>query len=116
MDDNEDSADSLATMLELMGHTTRTAYDGLAAVETAAEFGPDVVLLDIGLPRLDGYEACRRIRQQAWGEKMVLIAQTGWGQEEDRNRARDAGFDHHLVKPIPPATLRKLLAGLTPKG
>jgi two-component system CheB/CheR fusion protein len=116
VDDNEDSADSLATLLELTGHTTRTAYDGLAAVETAAEFRPDVILLDIGLPRLDGYEACRRIRKEPWGERMMLIAQTGWGQEEDRNRAKDAGFDHHLIKPIAPAELRKLLAGLKPRG
>ncbi|HSQ54178.1 MAG TPA: PAS domain S-box protein [Gemmata sp.] len=114
VDDNTDSADSLAAMLELMGHTTRTAYDGLAGVEAAAEVRPEVVLLDIGLPRLNGYEACRRIRREPWGERMVLIAQTGWGQEEDRNRAKEAGFYHHLVKPIAPAALRTLLAGLAP--
>jgi CheY-like chemotaxis protein len=73
---------------------------------------PDVVLLDIGLLRLDGYQACRRIREQPWGRAMVLIAVTGWGQEEDRQRSHEAGFDHHLVKPVDPHALMKLLAGL----
>ncbi len=112
VDDNEDSAVSLALMLKIMGHDTRTAKDGLEAVEMAATFRPDVVLLDIGLPRLDGYDACRRIREQPGGEHMVLIAQTGWGQEEDRCRSKEAGFNFHLVKPVDPAALEKLLAGL----
>ncbi|QJX01189.1 Chemotaxis protein methyltransferase CheR [Frigoriglobus tundricola] len=112
VDDNRDGADSLADMLGLMGGDTRTAYDGEVAVTAAVEFRPDVIVLDIGLPKLNGYEACRRIRAQANGRKVVVIAQTGWGQEEDRQRTQEAGFDHHLVKPVDPAALMKLLAGL----
>jgi CheY-like chemotaxis protein len=81
-------------------------------VDVAGEFRPDVVLLDIGLPRLNGYEACRRIRSQPWGTHMVLIAVTGWGQEEDRRRSHEAGFDHHMVKPVDPQALMRLLAEL----
>jgi CheY-like chemotaxis protein len=112
VDDNVDSALSLALMLKIMGHDVRTAHDGLKAVESAAEFRPDIVLLDIGLPRLNGYDACRRIRKQPWGESMVIIALTGWGQEDDKRRSKDAGFNFHMVKPIDPAALEKLLAGL----
>ncbi len=86
VDDNRDGADSLSTMLRIMGNDTRTAYDGEEAVAAAGEFRPDVILLDIGLPKLNGYEACRRIREQPWGREMVIIAQTGWGQDEDRQR------------------------------
>src|SRR5262245_37704840 len=114
VDDNRDAADSLVMLLRLMGNDTRTAYDGQEGVAVAGEFNPDVMLLDIGLPKLDGYEACQRIREQAWGKKVVLIAMTGWGQEEDRRRAQEAGFDHHLVKPVDPQDLMKLLAGLQP--
>ncbi len=81
-------------------------------MEAAAGFRPDVVLLDIGMPRLNGYEAARRIREQPWGEAVVLVALTGWGQEEDRRRSAEAGFDPHLVKPVDPAALEALLAGL----
>jgi PAS domain S-box-containing protein len=112
VDDNGDSAESMAELLAVMGHETRTARDGLEAVAAAGAFRPDVVLLDIGLPKLNGYDACRRIREQPWGKGMVLIAQTGWGQDEDRARSREAGFNFHLVKPIDPAALEKLLAGL----
>jgi CheY-like chemotaxis protein len=112
VDDNRDSAESLAMLLKLTRNETHTAYDGLEAVEAAATFNPDVVLLDIGLPKLNGYEACRRIREQPWGKSMVLVALTGWGQEEDRQKSRDAGFDGHLVKPADPAALEKLLAGM----
>ena len=91
-----------------MGHDTRVGRDGLAAVEIAEAFRPDVVLLDLGMPKMDGYEACRRIRDQAWGKEMVLIAQTGWGQDEDRRRTQAAGFDHHLVKPIKQTELGKI--------
>ena len=87
VDDNRDAADSLAMLLQMMGNEIRTAYDGAEAVVAAAEFRPDVVLLDIGLPKLNGYEACRRIREQPGARRMVLIAQTGWGQEEDRQRS-----------------------------
>ena len=90
VDDNHDSAMSLGMMLDLMGNETRTAHDGLAAVEAAEEFRPDVILLDIGLPKLNGYDACRRIREQPWSRGMVIVALTGWGQEEDRRRSADS--------------------------
>jgi PAS domain S-box-containing protein len=114
VDDNRDSAVSLGMMLQLMGNEVRTAHDGLEGVRAAEVFRPDVVLLDIGLPVLNGYEAARRIRGQPWGEGIVLIAVTGWGQEEDRRRSKEAGFNFHLVKPLEPAALEKLLAGLLP--
>ena len=113
VDDNRDSADSLAMLLKIMGNEVGTAYDGEQAVEAAGTFRPDVVLLDIGMPKLNGYDACRRIREQPWGKGMVLIALTGWGQEEDRRRTEEAGFDHHMVKPVDPAALMKLLASLS---
>ncbi len=112
VDDNKDSAISLSIMLNFMGHDTRTAHDGLEAVEAATAFRPNVVLLDIGLPLLHGYDVCRRIREQSWGERMVLIALTGWGQDEDKRRSKEAGFNFHMVKPVDPAALEKLLAGL----
>jgi PAS domain S-box-containing protein len=112
VDDNRDGADSLALLLRIMGNETRTACDGEQGVAGAGEFRPDVVLLDIGLPKLNGYEACRRIREESWGKSMVLIAVTGWGQEDDRRRSREAGFDRHMVKPVDPQDLVKLLAGL----
>lgn len=109
VDDNRDSADSLAMLLELTGNQTRTAYDGFEAVDAAAAFRPDVVLLDIGLPRQNGYEAARQIRQQPWGKPMLLVALTGWGKDEDRQKSKEAGFDGHLVKPVDRAALSKLL-------
>jgi len=112
VDDNRDAADSLAMILRAMGTDTRTAYDGQDGVEVAAEFRPDVIVLDIGMPKLDGYEACRRIRDEPWGKSVVLIAVTGWGQVEDRRRSREAGFEHHMVKPVDTRALMKLLAGL----
>jgi CheY-like chemotaxis protein len=115
VDDNRDAAATLAMMLSLMGHDTRTAHDGLQAVELAEAFVPDVLLLDLGLPKLNGYDACRRIREQPWGKGIFIVAVTGWGQEEDRNRSREAGFDHHLVKPVDFASLAKLLAELRPE-
>jgi CheY-like chemotaxis protein len=111
VDDHRDAAYSLAKLLRLMGNDTRTAYDGQEGVAVAAEFRPDVMLLDIGLPKLNGYEACRRIREQPWGKQVVLVAVTGWGQEDDRRRSREAEFDHHMVKPVDPDELMKLLAG-----
>jgi PAS domain S-box-containing protein len=110
-DDNEDSATSLAMMLKIMGNEVRTANNGLQAVELATAFQPNVILLDIGMPKLNGYEACRRIRDQPWAEKVVLIAVTGWGQSEDRRRSEEAGFNHHMVKPVDAAALEMLLAG-----
>jgi PAS domain S-box-containing protein len=115
VDDLRDAADSLAIMLRTMGHDTRTAYDGLEAVQTAAAFRPHVVLLDIGLPKMNGYEAARRIRNEPWGGDVALVAVTGWGQEEDKRRSLEAGFDHHLTKPVEAAALEKLLALLMPQ-
>jgi CheY-like chemotaxis protein/two-component sensor histidine kinase len=111
VDDNADSADSLGKLLELLGHEVRTAYDGEAGVTAGAAFHPDVVLMDLGMPRLNGYDAARRIREEAWGKRAVLVALTGWGQEGDRRRSQEAGFDAHLVKPVDPADLAKVLAG-----
>ncbi len=112
VDDNRDGADSLSEMLQIMGHETRTAYDGQQGVDMADSFRPDVVLLDIGLPKLNGYEVCRRIRAQPWGRDVVLIAVTGWGQDDDRRRSDEAGFDLHLVKPVDPQRLMQTFAGL----
>jgi PAS domain S-box-containing protein len=112
VDDSEDGAESLAMLLALGGHETHKAYDGLEALEAAERVRPDAVLLDIGLPRLNGYEVCRRLRQEPWGKDMLLVALTGWGQEEDRIRSREAGFDAHMVKPVDHDALLKLLASL----
>ncbi|HWH38555.1 MAG TPA: response regulator [Verrucomicrobiae bacterium] len=98
VDDNEDAADSLATLLGVMGYEVRVAYDGPEAIEAADEFRPAVALLDIGLPRLSGYDIARHIRGTQ-GNKVLLVAITGWGQDDDRRRAREAGFDHHFTKP-----------------
>jgi CheY-like chemotaxis protein len=116
VDDNRDSATSMCMMLSLMGNEARIAHDGLEAVEKAAAFRPDVILLDLGLPTLNGYEAARRIREQPWGRDIVLIAVTGWGQEEDKRRSQEAGFNFHMVKPVEPAALEKLMGGLLTSG
>ena len=97
-------------LLTITGNETHTAHDGLEAVEAAATFRPEIVLLDIGLPKLNGYEACRRIREQPWGKNIVIVALTGWGQAEDREKSRNAGFDGHMIKPVDFAALTKLLA------
>jgi PAS domain S-box-containing protein len=115
VDDNRDSADSLAAWLELNGHRARIAYDGVEAVEAAESFRPDVVLLDIGLPRMNGFDACRRIRERPWGAGVVMVALTGWGQEQDRLRSREAGFDSHMVKPPDHRALLELLASPAPR-
>lgn len=112
VDDNRDSAASLAMLLKISGNDTFTAHDGLEAIGAAERLQPDVVLLDIGLPHLNGFDACRRIREQPWGKEMALIALTGWGQDEDRRRSREAGFDAHVVKPVDLATLTNLLASV----
>ncbi len=112
VDDNRDSAMSLAIVLKLMGNDVRTAYDGVEAVETAEAFRPRVILMDMGMPRLNGYEATRRIREQPWGSSVTIIALTGWGQEGDKARSLHAGCDGHLVKPVDAETLDKLLAQL----
>ena len=109
-DDNRDAADSLAILLEGDGHQVRKAYDGTAALETAREFRPDVALLDIGMPGLSGYEVAQQVRAEEWGDEMVLIALTGWGQSQDKARALSAGFDHHVTKPVEPERLQVLLS------
>ena len=109
-DDNPDSLESLALVLQLKGNEVRTASDGAKAVAEAEAFHPDVVLLDIGMPQMNGYDACRRIRESDWGRSMLLIALTGWGQQEDRERSRAAGFDYHFVKPIDPDNLMRQLS------
>ena len=112
VEDNADSAASLALMLQYMGHETRTAHDGMAALTMAEEFLPQVILLDIGLPKLSGYDAAQLIRELPCGEGIFMIALTGWGHDEARRRAAEAGFDLHMVKPVEPAALENLLAGL----
>ena len=110
VDDNKDSAASLAILLELSGNETHTAHDGLEALEVAQTFRPDIVVLDLGLPKLNGYEAARQLRQKPWGKTIMLVALTGWGQDEDRRKSSEAGFDQHLVKPVDHAALQKLLS------
>jgi CheY-like chemotaxis protein/two-component sensor histidine kinase len=110
VDDNVDAARSLATLLKLTGNETHVAHDGMAAIEAAEKVRPDLILLDIGLPKLNGLEACRRIRQEPWGKSIIIVALTGWGQEADRRQSKDAGFNHHLVKPVNYNDLLKLLA------
>jgi CheY-like chemotaxis protein len=100
-------------LLEITGNKTYLAHDGLQALEAIEAHRPDVVLLDIGLPRLDGHEVCRRVREQTWGKDIVMIAVTGWGQAEDRLKSREAGFNGHLVKPIDYDKLLELLSKLT---
>ena len=112
VDDNQDAAISLATLLKLRGYETHTAYDGMEALLAAAAFKPEVALLDIGLPSLNGFEVARQIRAQPWGKNTVLIALTGWGQDEDRLKSGEAGFDGHLIKPADFSALQKLLAEL----
>ena len=115
VDDNRDSAESLAMLLRLTGNETSVAYDGEEAVEAAARQRPDVILLDIGLPKLNGFDACRRIRENRWAKNVLIIALTGWGQEEDRRKSAEAGFDGHLVKPVDHAELMRLLACRSPQ-
>ncbi|HVT28737.1 MAG TPA: ATP-binding protein [Lacipirellulaceae bacterium] len=110
VDDNEDALSSLSFLVRVLGNEICRARDGLEAIAAAERFRPEIVLMDIGMPNLNGYEAAKRIRAEPWGEQMLLVATTGWGQEEDRRRSKDAGFDRHLVKPIEPEKLRELLA------
>lgn len=112
VDDNRDAANSLSMLVELHGHQVRTAYDGEEALALAGAFHPDLVLLDLGMPVMDGYQVCRQIRERPWGLRVVVVAITGWGREEDRLNTRRAGFDQHMVKPVAPAAIRALLTGL----
>ena len=110
-DDHEDSMASLATMLSILGNDVRTSPDGLSAVQTAEDFRPEIVFLDIGMPNMDGYDACREIRKKSWASNTVIVALTGWGQDEDKNKSRNAGFNHHLVKPIEFEWIEKIIKG-----
>ena len=112
-DDNEDAVRSLAMMLRAMGHEVHTAQDGAEVLEAAAEVMPALILMDIGMPRMNGYDAARRIREQPWGRTITLVALTGWGLEEDKRLAVEAGFDLHVVKPVDASHLRSILAGMT---
>jgi CheY-like chemotaxis protein len=114
VDDYGESAETLADLLRLDGNEVEIAHDGWEAVEAAAHFRPAVVLLDVAMPKLNGYDAARRIREQTWGKKIVLIAVTGWGQARDRQRSREAGFDAHLTKPVDYPALVRMLAELSP--
>ena len=112
VDDNADSADSLALLLRLDGHNVETANDGEEALEVAERFQPDAMLLDLGMPHLNGFEVCKRVRERPWGRSILMIAQTGWGQAQDRARTVEAGFDAHLTKPIDPAAVQEMLQTL----
>ena len=113
VDDNRDAASSIGMLLKIMGNSVRTAHDGEEAVTAAGEFRPQVVLLDIGLPKMNGYDVARCIRREPWGKNIVLIAVTGWGQDEDKRKSEEAGFDRHMIKPVDPQTLMKMLAELS---
>jgi signal transduction histidine kinase len=108
-DDNRDAAEALSLQLQLAGHDVRTAHDGIEALTVAKTFDPDIVLLDIGMPKMDGYEVARQLRLQPGSRRVTLIALTGWGQQQDRDRTADAGFDAHLVKPVAEAQLFRAL-------
>ena len=109
VDDNVDAAATLELLLKSLGHETRMAHDGVRALDIAREFRPEVILLDIGMPGLDGYEVARRLRAMNHGQNFRIIAITGWGQDADRTRTKEAGFDVHLVKPVDLRVLSKLL-------
>jgi CheY-like chemotaxis protein len=114
VDDNRDAARSMALLLRITGHEVQTAFDGDEALAVAEQFLPHAILLDLGLPKRNGYEVARAIRAQPWGRSMMLIAVTGWGEDDQRERASEAGFDHHCVKPVEAAELAPLLAAARP--
>jgi CheY-like chemotaxis protein len=113
-DDNKDAADALAMLLELSGHEVRVAHGGRAALTLAQTFRPDVAILDIGMPDLSGYDVAAQLRREPWGGTIVLIALTGWGRDDDRQRAAAAGFDQHMTKPVDPEKLEAFLAKCRP--
>jgi CheY-like chemotaxis protein len=110
VDDYPNAAEGLARWLRRMGNDVRTALDGIEGIQAAEQFRPDIVLLDLGMPKLDGYETAEKIRQQPWGKRMMLVALTGWAQQEEQQSLRKAGFAAHLVKPVDRAKLVGLLA------
>jgi len=109
-DDKKDVVDSLAMLLQLEGHEVHVAYSGEEALELARRVRPDAAVLDLSMPGRTGFEVCRALRAEPWGRRMKLIAQTGWGSPEHRARSREAGFDHHIVKPVEPVELITLLS------
>lgn len=115
-EDSRDAADSFGMLLSIMGHEVRVTYDGQEAVAAADVFRPDVIIMDVGMPRLNGYDAARHIRAQPWGKDMFLIALTGWGQSDDRDQSQQAGFDRHFTKPVDPSVLETLLSSLPNDG
>lgn len=110
VDDNEDAAEMLAALVSAWGHVPRVAHDGLDAIDVARTFQPDIVLLDLGLPRVNGFDTARRMREEQWSRSTFIVAVTGWGRDTDRERTREAGFDEHLVKPVSMDALREILA------
>ncbi|WP_052373944.1 response regulator [Chondromyces apiculatus] len=110
VDDDVDAADSLGMLLELLGNQTHIAYDGMSAIDATRTFRPEVILLDIGMPGMDGHDTCRHIRQSPWGQDVTIIALTGWSQEQARRQSREAGFDLHFVKPVDPDHILEILA------
>jgi len=115
VDDNADALQSLSLLVARLGNEIHQARDGLQALELAERVAPHIVLMDIGMPKLNGYDAARRMRERPWGENLLLVATTGWGQEDDRRRTKEAGFDHHLVKPVDARQLKELLEGPLPE-
>lgn len=115
VEDNADSAEALALLLRMLGNEVEVASDGISGLRAVETNRHEIVLLDIGLPEMNGYDVARRIREQPWGERIALIALTGWGQDEDRRLAKEAGFDHHLVKPVDPQVLMPLFEKLRAK-
>jgi CheY-like chemotaxis protein len=113
VDDQPDNANALKELLELLGHEAHALHDGLEAVNAAAAFRPDVIFLDIAMPKLNGYEAAQRIREQPWSKRMTLVALTGWGEDQHKARSQAAGFDFHLTKPMSIARLESLLASVS---
>ncbi len=110
VDDNVDGAVTLSVILKHLGHSVRITHDGNSALAVGQEFVPDLILMDIGMPGMDGYETCERMRNETWSSKVRIVALTGWGQEEDKRKARRAGFDLHLVKPVDRKTLMEVIA------
>jgi CheY-like chemotaxis protein len=112
VDDNQDVALPMARWMRQLGHEVRVALDGPAAIQLADEFRPEVVLLDIGMPNMNGYEVARALRSISWGRELVLVAVTGWGQEDDQRRSAEAGFDRHMTKPVDPLVLESFLESI----
>jgi two-component system CheB/CheR fusion protein len=110
VDDHHDGLATLAMLLELMGAEVHSAASGPEGLRKAEQVRPDVVLLDLAMPGMDGYEVCQKIREQPWGREMILVALSGYGQEDDKRRSRESGFDHHLVKPVGASALQDLLS------